>query len=445
MKIYIKTYGCQMNERDSDTAAAFLVEAGHELVDNELDADVLVFNTCSVRQQAEVKAIGKLGILKKLKRVNPNIIIGAMGCMAQNRKEELFEKVPHLDFVLGTEMFHLLPETIDAIVAERKQLIHTGFDDAVLHKMGARLPVSKESVSAFIAIMRGCSRFCSYCIVPYVRGREKSRPMDDIIKEAEALADRGVKEIFLLGQNVAAYGFDNQAPPSDKDPSHFAELLAGINNINGVARIRFTSPHPAYFNNALIDAMASLEKVCEYLHLPLQSGSDRILKAMNRPYTAARYLEIVNKLKAKMPGISFSTDVIVGFPGETEEDFKATRDLMNEVGYDNAYIFKYSPRKGTKSAELKDDVPIAVKEERNQILLADLAARSEASNKAMNGKLVEVLVEGVSKRNSERMSGRSRSNRVVIFNPVPGIGAGDIVTVRIDRTSAVSLFGKIEE
>lgn len=444
MKIYIKTYGCQMNERDSDTAAAFLVEAGHELVDNELDADVLIFNTCSVRQQAEVKAIGKLGILKKLKRIKPDIIIGAMGCMAQNRKEELFEKVPHLDFVLGTEMFHLLPETIEAIASERKQLIHTGFDDEVLHKMGARLPVSKESVSAFIAIMRGCSRFCSYCIVPYVRGREKSRPMADIIREAEGLAARGVKEIFLLGQNVAAYGFDNQAPPSDNDPSHFAELLAGINDIKGVSRIRFTSPHPAYFNDALIDGMASLGKVCEYLHLPLQSGSDRILKAMNRPYTAAHYLEIINKLKAKMRGISFSTDVIVGFPGETEADFNATRDLMNEVGYDNAYIFKYSPRKGTKAAGMADDVPTSVKEERNQILLADLAARSEASNKAMNGRLVEVLVEGVSKRNSARMSGRSRSNRVVIFDPAPGVGSGDIVNVRIDRTSAVSLFGKIE-
>ena len=444
MKIYIKTYGCQMNERDSDTAAAFLVEAGHGLVDNEADADVLIFNTCSVRQQAEVKAIGKLGILKKLKRVKPDIIIGAMGCMAQNRKEELFEKVPHLDFVLGTEMFHLLPETIDAIAAERRQHIHIGFDDAVLHKMGARLPVSKQSVSAFIAIMRGCSRFCSYCIVPYVRGREKSRPMDDIIKEARALAERGVKEIFLLGQNVAAYGFDNCAAPSDGDQSYFAELLAGLNAIKGVSRIRFTSPHPAYFNDALIDAMASLNKVCEYLHLPLQSGSNGILKAMNRPYTAARYLEIVNKLKAKIPGISFSTDVIVGFPGETEADFDATRAMMNEVGFDNAYIFKYSPRKGTKAAGMTDDVPTSVKEERNQILLADLSARSDASNKAMSGKLVEVLVEGVSKRNAARMSGRSSSNRVVIFDPVPGIGPGDVANVRIDRTSAVSLFGKIE-
>ena len=444
MKIYIKTYGCQMNERDSDSAAAFLIAAGYELVDNEQDADVLIFNTCSVRQQAEVKAIGKLGILKKLKRIKPDIIIGAMGCMAQNRKEELFEKVPHLDFVLGTEMFHLLPETIDSVVAERGRIIHTGFDDAVLHKMGARLPVSKETVSAFIAIMRGCSRFCSYCIVPYVRGREKSRPQDDIIREARMLAESGVREIFLLGQNVAAYGLDNRAAPSVSEGSPFAELLAGLNDIKGVSRIRFTSPHPAYFNDALIDAMASLDKVCECLHLPLQSGSDRMLKAMNRPYTAARYMEVIGKLKAKIPDISFSTDVIVGFPGETDEDFDATRKIMNEVSFENAYIFKYSPRKGTKAAGMTDDVPTSVKEERNQLLLADLSARSEAANSALNGKIVEVLVEGVSKRNSERMSGRSRSNRVVIFDPVPGTGSGDIVNVRIDRTSAVSLFGKIE-
>jgi tRNA-2-methylthio-N6-dimethylallyladenosine synthase len=414
-------------------------------VEREEEADILLFNTCSVREQAENKAIGKIGILKRLKREKPDIYIGVMGCMAQNRKEELLEKLPHLDFVIGTEKLHKLPEIIEKEIKNRHKEIQVGEDLSVLTGMGAHFKVSKDKVSSFIAIMRGCNRFCSYCIVPYVRGREKSREISDIADEAKKLVDAGIKEIFLLGQNVAAFGLDGKASPGDPSFSPFADLLEELNKIEGLARIRFTSPHPAYFNDRLINAMAELPKVCESLHLPLQSGSDRILKLMNRNYSAAQYMEIIKKLKARIPEITFSTDVIVAFPGETDEDFNATRNIMNEVGFDNAYIFKYSPRKGTKAAEMPDQIPQNIKEERNQALLADLAERTKKHNAEMVGKKYEILVEGPSKRNPERWSGRTRTNKVVIFEPDEKTGRGNLMELNIFRCTSMSLFGKIDK
>jgi tRNA-2-methylthio-N6-dimethylallyladenosine synthase len=291
--------------------------------------------------------------------------------------------------------------------------------------------------------MRGCNRFCSYCIVPYVRGREKSRPAESIVDEVRGLVGEGVREVLLLGQNVAAYGLEDGTPPA-VDRSPFADLLVHLNGLPGLARIRFTSPHPAYFNLPLIDAVAALPKVCEGIHLPLQSGADRILKAMNRRYTSAQYLDIVNQLKARVPGIAFSTDIIVGFPGETDDDFRATRDLMNEVDFQNAFIFKYSPRSGTRAADLADDVPTAVKEERNQILLADLKARTERHNQAEVGAVREVLVEGVSKRNPRRWCGRTRASKVVVFSPPTGIVPGALLNVRISQATAMTLYGEVE-
>lgn len=440
MNIYIKTYGCQMNERDSDAAAAMLAADGHVIVHSEDDADLIILNTCSVRDQAERKAIGKLGILKRLKEEHPQLQFGIMGCMAQSRGAELLKSIPHLNFAVGTDKIHELPEIV-AGLAKAGKIESTGHDN-LSDVDGIDAHTVKHGFSDFISIMRGCNRFCSYCIVPYARGRERSRSLEGILEEARKLAESGVKEIMLLGQNVAAYGIDGITFPDDHSP--FAELLEALARIDGIKRIRFTSPHPAFFNTRLIDAIANTPKVCNSIHLPLQSGSDRILKAMNRPYTAEQYLSIVNRLKEKCGEIAFSTDIIVGFPGETDGDFEETRKLMNEVGYDNAYIFKYSPRKGTKAAEqMPDDVPQSVKEERNQILLADLAKSSERANDKFVGRTLEVLAEGVSKRNASRWSGRTELSKLVVFEPDAAIRPGDLVQVRINHATAMTLFGTL--
>lgn len=441
MNIYIKTYGCQMNERDSDAAAAMLAADGHTIVDSEDQADLILLNTCSVRDQAERKAIGKLGILKRLKeeQEHPHLLFGIMGCMAQRCGEELLKTVPHLNFVVGTDRIHELPEIVASLPAPRK-IAATGHDN--LNDVDGIDAHLRRSFSDFITIMRGCNRYCSYCIVPYVRGRERSRSPESILEEARKLAEAGVKEIMLLGQNVAAYGIDGIHFPDTVSP--FADLLEKLAEIDGIRRIRFTSPHPAFFNTRLIDAIAKTPKVCKSVHLPLQSGSDRILMAMNRPYTAEQYLHIVDSLKEKCGEIAFSTDIIVGFPGETDADFEATRAVLKRVAYDNAFIFKYSPRKGTKAAEqMADDVPQSVKEERNRILLEDLAECSERANLPFVGRTIEVLAEGVSKRNAARWCGRSDLNKLVVFEPDGQIRPGDLVPVRIDHATAMTLFGKL--
>lgn len=441
LKFHIKTYGCQMNERDSEAISAALEAGGLNVASGEEDADILVFNTCSVRETAERKAVGKIGIIKKLKKDRPDLIIGVAGCMAQRMKDELFAKLPHIDFVAGTGQIHKIPEIIKSIITKREKIITVGEtpedEKELLDGFGGHLYVDGK-ISAFVSVMRGCSRFCSYCIVPYVRGAENSRPQEIILREIRGLADKGIREIVLLGQNIAAYGLEKSA--SGRKKSNFAELLGKIEEIDGILRVRFTSPHPAYFSEDLIDAVVSLPKVCKNVHLPMQSGSDNILKKMNRPYTSAEYLAIVEKLRKGAPGMTFSTDVIVGFPGETEEDFLHTRDLMDKAAFDNAFIFKYSPREGTKAANFADDVPKAVKEERNQILLKDLALRAEKHNKSMVGLVVEILVEGPSKRNSEKWCGRTGSNKVVIFEPEGGISVGDMLNVKISRATSMSLY-----
>ncbi len=442
MRIYIKTYGCQMNERDSEALAGMLAARGHQLTAAEEEADVLLFNTCSVREQAERKAVGKVGFMKKLKQRNPDLLIGILGCMAQRRGEELFHELPHLDFVLGTGQLHTLPDLLEQLAEERKRIVEVAESSAVLTGMGCHY-LTPGSCTAQIAITRGCNRFCAYCIVPYVRGREISRDHDDVVREARELAEAGIREILLLGQNVAAYGLGGNINPPPPGVSPFADLLEELAKIDGIRRIRFTSPYVSYFNDRLIRAIAATPKVCRNIHLPLQSGSNRILRAMNRQYTAESYLETVEKLQAAMPEITFSTDVIVGFPGEEESDFNATRELMERVGFDNAFIFKYSPRPGTRAAALDDQVPQSVKEERNQLLLADLAARTHRHLRALVGTEQAVLVEGVSKRMQERWSGRTDGNRTVHFLPIDGLKAGDVVPVRILRAGNVSLFGEI--
>ncbi|MFA7184755.1 MAG: tRNA (N6-isopentenyl adenosine(37)-C2)-methylthiotransferase MiaB [Victivallales bacterium] len=444
MKVFIKTYGCQMNERDTEAIAGMLAQQGYSIVDDENAADILIFNTCSVREQAERKAIGKIGIVKKLKKLKPHLIIGIMGCMAQNLGEKLLQDLPHADFVIGTGQLHKLPETLASILDERRQLALLTGGKEVLTSMGTHYRMSNtKAYQAYIAVTRGCNRFCSYCIVPYVRGREVSREIDDVVAEAKTLAADGVREIMLLGQNVAAFGLGGDTNPPPENISPFADLLFELNKIDGLYRIRFVSPYPSYFTDKLINAMGTLEKVCHNIHLPLQSGSDRILKKMNRQYTAEKYLEIVDKLRKAMPDITFSTDIIVGFPGETDEDFEATRMMMKKVGYDNAFIFKYSPRQGTPAAKIPDQVAQELKEKRNQILLKELQDCTAAHNKNYIGSIQEVLVEGPSRRNDKRWSGKTGTFKVVVFEPDKNTRKGELVKVEIIRATSATLFGKL--
>ncbi len=434
-----------MNERDSEACSGMLVARGHSLATTEKEADVLIYNTCSVRDQAERKAIGKVGIMKRLKRKKPDLIIGIMGCMAQNHGEELLKELPHVDFIIGTGQLHKVPDIIEELSNERVKHVLVTESPDVLDEMGTHYAIDNKQIFAQVAITRGCNRFCSYCIVPYVRGREISREIADIVKEVNELVANGVKEILLLGQNVAAFGLGGDVNPPAPDVSPFADLLAELNDVKGLERIRFTSPYPSYFTDKLINAIITLPKVCNNIQLPLQSGSDRILKAMNRQYTAKQYLEIINKLKKSIPEVTFATDVIVGFPEESDEDFAATRDLLNEVGFTNAYLFKYSPRQGTPAAEMPDQVPQEVKEKRHRILLEDLKQRTIAHNKTFVGTTQEILVEGPSKRNHERWTGKTTNGKHVMFTWQEDIKPGSIIKVSIKHCSTASLFADIVE
>ena len=430
-----------MNERDSEALAAKLIRSGHTLAASEEEADALLFNTCSVRDAAERKAKGKISHMHKLKKRNPKLIIGVAGCMAQRLGDQLLEELPDIDFVLGTGQLHKVCDILAQVEAERSQVVSTAESREVLTEMDAHL--DNASWHGEIAITRGCNRFCSYCIVPYVRGREISRDRGDILREAREMVGRGVREILLLGQNVAAYGLGGNINPPAPENSPFGELLEELNKIPGLLRIRFTSPYVSYFNDRLIRALKNSEKCCRSLHLPLQSGSDRILRAMNRQYTRNSYLEKVAELRAALPGVTFSTDVIVGFPGEDDGDFEQTRDVMNEVGFEQSFIFKYSPRPGARSAALEDSVPESVKEERNQILLGDLHDRVQKKLAALVGSTVEVLAEGVSARNRERWVGRTGTNFVVHFPPDGKVKSGDLVNVKITQANVVSVVGDI--
>lgn len=443
MLFYIKTYGCQMNERESEALACLLEARGFEEADREEDADVIVLNTCSVRDQAERKAIGKAGLLKRLRKDKPSLVLGIIGCMAQNRGESLFELIPHLDFVAGTEQLHQVPDLIEKALGGKGPLLELGQNEPVFHECPGHKP---GHVCAMTSIMRGCNQFCTYCIVPHTRGRERSREQAAIVDEVTRLAETGTREILLLGQNITAYGLVEARKNGTYTPeiSPFADLLAAINDIPGIERIRFTSPHVRFMNDKFIDAICSLPKVCKSFHVPLQSGSDRILHAMHRSYTASEYRERVFAIKSRLPEVAFSTDVIVGFPTETAEEFEETRRLMCEVGFDMAYIFRYSPRAGTKSADtMMDDVPEEVKHERNQILLAELEAYAAKRNQDFKGRVLPVLVEGVSKRNGEKWTGRTDLNKVCNFTPKPGLEVGAIADVKITRCSANSLSGEL--
>src|SRR5471030_489650 len=373
-RVHIKTYGCQMNERDSEAVAAMLRARGYRIVSDENDCDILLLNTCSVRDAAEQKAIGKAANLQHRKKKQPDFVLGILGCMAQNRGAALLDQLPDVDLIVGTQKFHQVPDYLDNLRAARDA--GTPIADTIVdigEETGSQNTIKdhaleEKQVSAFVSIQQGCNMNCSFCIVPKTRGDERSRPMNEIVAECRALAERGVREITLLGQIVTSYGRRDYAHTDGVTP--FVQLLEHIHAIDGIERIRFTSPHPRGFKDDLVAAYGRLPKLCEYVHLPMQSGSNRILRAMNRPYTRERYLEIVAALRAAQPKMYFSTDVIVGFPGETDEDFAQTREVFEAANYDMAYVFKYSIRTGTPAATMSGQVAEDVKEERNQILLS---------------------------------------------------------------------------
>jgi tRNA-2-methylthio-N6-dimethylallyladenosine synthase len=443
-RVHIKTYGCQMNERDSEAVAAMLRARGYRIVASEDDCDILLLNTCSVRDAAEQKAIGKAAHEASRRRRDPDFVLGILGCMAQNRGAGLLDRLPDVDLIVGTQKFHRVPDYLDNLRAAREAgvpvaeaIVETAAEEGSQNAIRDHMEGPGRQVCAFVSIQQGCDMNCAFCIVPRTRGDERSRPMEDIVLECEELAARGVREVTLLGQIVTSYGRRERRNGDGASP--FVRLLERVHAIPGIRRIRFTSPHPRGFKRDLADAYARMPKLGEHVHLPVQSGSDAVLRAMNRPYSRERYLEIVRLLREAQPAMAFSTDIIVGFPGETDEDFERTRTLCKEVDYDMAYVFKYSIRTGTPAASMPGQVPDEVRERRNQALLEVLRAGSLRRSRALIGTVQEVLVEGPDKTGL-RLTGRTRANRAVVFDG-PGRLAGELVPVEIAGASVSTLYG----
>jgi len=441
--VYIKTYGCQMNERDSEAVAAQLVTKGYTLAASESVADVVLLNTCSVRDLVEQKALCKMeNIAAEIRRSRPNVVLGFLGCMAQSRGQELIDRLPDVDLVIGTQKFHRTRDYLDEILrGDKAKIVDVAEEERSEETIREHLlnGKAKTSVSAFVSIMQGCNQYCTFCIVPYTRGEERSRSIPDIVAECRELAGRSVKEITLLGQIVTSYG--KRQPPSADGKSAFVRLLEAVQEIEGIERIRFTSPHPKGYGDDLIEAYGRLPKLVESAHIPVQSGSDRLLKLMHRGYTRERFLSIVEKLRRVQPDVGLSTDFIVGFPGETDSDFEETLSLAREVEFDQAFIFKYSPRRDTPAATMPDQLPQAVKEERNQRLLETINEIAARRFKRFVGKQTQILVEGPSKKNPARMSGRTRCNKIVVFDGSER-HRGQVMDVRIARAGSFTLYGE---
>ena len=426
-----------MNERDSEAVICKLLENGHEITDNEESADVILLNTCSVREKAEQKAIGKASrILNSASPQKP--VVGVMGCMAQNRGSSLFKELPGLSLVAGTQKFHQIPDLL-AKTSTQRQVIDLSDENGSQNEI--KHHVSKgNGPTAFVSIMQGCNMNCSFCIVPKTRGAERYRPMKEILDEIYQLSDNGVKEVTLLGQIVNAYGRGEFSRVDKKSP--FVQLLDKIHEIEGIRRIRFTSPHPIAYGNDLIDAFDRLPKLGSYAHLPMQSGSNRILKAMNRPYKIEKFLTIVDRLRSKVTGMRLSTDVIVGFPGETVEDFKLTKEAFIKAGFEMGFIFKYSDRSGTPSVQLDGKVERTELERRNQELLKVLEGQSLRSNRSLIGQTHEVLIESVARKGQGQLMGRTRCFRKVNFAG-PNSMIGEIKPIMITDASPTSLTGEL--
>ncbi|NMB27129.1 MAG: tRNA (N6-isopentenyl adenosine(37)-C2)-methylthiotransferase MiaB [Tissierellia bacterium] len=435
-KYTIVTYGCQMNEHDSEKISWLLEKMGYEWTDNKKESDLIIYNTCLVRENAELRVYGQLGALKNLKRRKPDLVIAVCGCMMQREEARnvILSKYKHVDIIFGTSNIHKLPQLINRYEQTGKTVVDIVEDDReTIEEVEAN---RKYSFKAFVNIMYGCNNFCTYCIVPYTRGREKSREPEHILKEIQELGEKGYKEITLLGQNVNSYG-----KTLGYDYS-FAKLLREVNKIDGIERIRFMTSHPKDLSDELIKAISELDKVCEQLHLPVQSGSNRVLKAMNRKYTKEDYILLIEKITKAVPNIAISTDIIVGFPGETEEDFNETLDLIKKVKYDSAFTFLYSIREGTVAANMKNQVPNRIKHERFQRLLDTIYPIFYEQNLKYMNKVVEVLVEEVSKNNDNVLTGRTRTGKLVHFEGDKSL-IGKLVNVKITTVKSFTLEGYI--
>ena len=456
-KFFIKTYGCQMNERDSEQVAHSLVARGYERVAHEVEADVVLLNTCSVRDMADQKALGKMGMLGRMAKERPHVVFGFLGCMAQARGAELLKNLPHVDLVVGTQKFHRAADYVEELVAKKKNRISENaerpterrMDDLrssivdVAEEAGSQSTIRDQQLApsqatAFVSVMQGCNMHCTFCIVPQTRGAERSRSIDEIVNEVRDLVSRGVKEITLLGQIVNLYGRHELPKIDNKSP--FAQLLEAVHTVDGLERLRFTSPHPIGFRDDLIDAISRLPKLAEHVHLPLQSGSNKILKAMHRAYTAEKYVDLVRRIRRARYGIAITTDIIVGFPGETEDDYQQTRDLVEQIQFDNAFVFRYSPRRGTPAANMPDQIDERTKEERNQDLLRIVNESNRRKLERLVGRDVEVLCEGPSKTNPARLMGRTRTNKIVVFEGNEEL-IGEIVHVQVQQANGFSLYG----
>ena len=428
-------YGCQGNVSDGERMAGQLKAIGYERTEDMEQADLILINTCCVRETAEDKVYGKIGEIKALKRKKPELIFGIAGCMAQKEGEALIKRAPHIDFVLGTSKVHSLSQTVRRIEAERQHVVDVNLTETELPDESEAPVLRDGKLSAWVPIMYGCNNFCTYCIVPYVRGRERSRLPEDIVKEVEQAARAGYKEVTLLGQNVNSYGKDHKQ-------ADFAELLAMVDKVEGIERVRFMTSHPKDLSDRVIEAMAQGRHLCEHIHLPVQHGSSKILKAMNRVYTAEAYKDLVKRIRAALPEVSLTTDLIVGFPGETEEDFEELLSFLKEIRYDAAYTFIYSKRSGTPAAEMEDQVPEDVKKARLQRLMEVQNEISLDINQALLGKTLEVMVEGPSKNDESVWMGHTRSNKIVLF-PHGQEKEGDFVQVKITSPQTWVLKGEV--
>lgn len=459
-----------MNERDSEQVARMFVEGGYTLTREEEEADAILVNTCSVRDQAERKALGKMGMMGKHREKRAHVVYGFMGCMAQSRGEELFERIPHLDLVVGTQKYHRVFGYVDDILRKRMEermdelsmsleghtveeegilirgagtgngkLVDTGAEEGSQNTIRDHVAAGNKP-SAFVSIMQGCNMRCSFCIVPDTRGRERGRPIADVVEEVRQLAEQGTKEVTLLGQIVNLYGRTEFGKVEGKSP--FVQLLEAVHEVEGIKRIRFTSPHPIGYRDDLVAAFTYLPKLCSHIHFPMQSGSDRILRAMRRPYRNEQFIEICEKMKAARTDMAITTDIIVGFPTETEEDFQATVDCMKRLQFDNSFIFRYSKRKNTPAAEMDGQLPERLKEERNQELLRIQGEIAVHKNAALIGTRQEILCSGPSKTNKKRLSGRTTQNKIVVFNGDRERLTGGIFEVEIEDSTGFTLFGK---
>jgi tRNA-2-methylthio-N6-dimethylallyladenosine synthase len=435
--LYIATFGCQMNVHDSEQMAVLLAGSGYQVTDDPQRADLILLNTCSIREKAEQKAFSELGRLMLLKEHNPDMIIGFGGCLAQHMGKKVYSRAGAVDLVFGTHNIHLLPEMVESVQKERRRITKTNFSNEI-RSLNVFAPPLPGALTAFVSIMQGCDNHCAYCVVPYLRGPEMSRRPEDIIEEIIKLTQYGIKEVTLLGQNVNSYG------GKAGFGCNFVSLIRRINEIEGIERIRFTTSHPKDLSDELIHCFAEIPKLCEHIHLPVQSGSDRILKRMNRGYTIGQYLEKVDRLRKICPEISITSDMIVGFPGETQKDYQETIDMMEKIRFDSLFSFKYSERKGTSACNLSDKVPEAEKKKRLKDLQMLQDFHTQQKHSALEGNIQEVLVEGPSKNSVHDMTGRTRSWRIVNSKGTTEL-IGKRVNVEITRGYLHSLRGKIVE